>query len=679
MNCVCWNVRGLGNLRTIRELANILRTQDPSVLFLAKTWADKARLDKLCDELNFDEKWVVDIITRAGGLALLWKSSISIKVVDSSLNFIDAIVNDGQEDSWRFTGIYGFLDSRRKVETWHLLCELNNKYNIPWVCAGDFNKILKGHEKLGGSPRREVEMDTFRAVVDELGFVAFGYIGKKFTWRGKRGESMILERLDRAFATPSWLERFPATRVQHVHSNASDHNPIIIKPEGIVYCSNKPFRFECNWMKEDGCRNTITDAWGLPSYDSNLVLASSKINYCGLKLAEWSRSSFGSIKRQLAKASKMLGLAKEAAARGAPYDQVQILKMNINELLDKESMMWIQRGRSLYLQSGDSNTRYFHSRTSQRYKQNRILGLRNDQNNWCTFVHQIQGIATSFYQDLFTTCSLDEGHSIFESIRLVVIADMNRDLICSFSRDEVEAAFKSMEPPSAPGPYGMPHTFFQTYWSIVGDDVTSTILNCLNNCSLPATINHTFITLVPKVKSPEKISEFRPISLCNVIYKLVSKVPANRLQGVLPGIILENQSAFQAWRLITDNILMAYETLHYMKHQPGKGGFMALKLDMSKAYDRVEWSFLKQIMLRMGFHEKWVDLMMMCITSVSFSLLINGEPFENIVPTRGIRQGNPISPYLFLLCSEGLHALIEKAANDGLIRGYLPGYSGKHH
>ena len=368
MNCLCWNVRGLGNLRTICKLANIVRAQDPSVLFLAEIWADKARLDKLCDELNFDEKWVVDRVTRAGGLALLWKSSVSIKVVDSSLNFIDAIVNDGQDDAWRFTGIYGFLDSRRKMETWHLLRELNNKYNIPWVCAGDFNEILRGHEKLGASPRREAEMDAFRDVVDEIDFVDLSFTGKKFTWKGKRGEAMILERLDRAFATPSWLECFPATRVQHVLSNASDHNPIVIKLEGIECYANKPFRFECMWMKEDGCRDTIIEAWGLPSYDSNLVLASSKINYCGLKLAKWSRSSFGSIKRQLAEASKMLGLAEEAAARGAPYDQVRTLKLNVNELLDKENMMWIQRARSLYLQSGDSNTRYFHSRASQRYK-----------------------------------------------------------------------------------------------------------------------------------------------------------------------------------------------------------------------------------------------------------------------------------------------------------------------
>ena len=99
---------GLGNHRTIREIANLVRAQDPSVLFLAETWADKARLEKVCNDLNFDEKWVVDRITRVGGLALLWKNSVSIKVVGFSPNFIDAIVNDGQEDSWRFTGIYGF-------------------------------------------------------------------------------------------------------------------------------------------------------------------------------------------------------------------------------------------------------------------------------------------------------------------------------------------------------------------------------------------------------------------------------------------------------------------------------------------------------------------------------------------------------------------------------------------
>ena len=134
-----------------------------------------------------------------------------------------------------------------------------------------------------------------------------------------------------------------------------------------------------------------------------------------------------------------------------------------------------------------------------------------------------------------------------------------------------------------------------------------------------------------------QVIKFRPISLCNVIYKLISKVLVNRLKSLLPSIVSENQSAFQARRVITDNILMAFETLHYMKtQQNGSTGFMALKLDISKAYDRVEWSFLECLLRKLGFHNRCVDLMMECITTVSYSILINGETSQTIYPSRGL-------------------------------------------
>jgi hypothetical protein len=136
----------------------------------------------------------------------------------------------------------------------------------------------------------------------------------------------------------------------------------------------------------------------------------------------------------------------------------------------------------------------------------------------------------------------------------------------------------------------------------------------------------------------------------------------------LSHLIAPTQSAFILGRLITNNVLAAYETSHTMHTgMKGKKGFMAVKLDMSKVYDMVEWGFLEAVMRHMGFCERWISLILMCIKTVTYSIVVNGNPCGLITPSRGIRQGDPISPYLFLLCAEALSSMIQKASDDGLL------------
>jgi hypothetical protein len=160
------------------------------------------------------------------------------------------------------------------------------------------------------------------------------------------------------------------------------------------------------------------------------------------------------------------------------------------------------------------------------------------------------------------------------------------------------------------------------------------------------------------------------------------KVLANRLKQVLPEIISQQQGAFLPGRLISNNILVAYDALHTMATPlSGKKGYMAIKLDMSKAYDRVKWQFLEGIMRKLGFDEAWISLIMTCVCSVSYSVLINGRPAGLITPSRGLRQGDSLSPYLFLLCVEGLSSLLQKAEREGSISGVpvsVKGYKLSH-
>lgn len=335
----------------------------------------------------------------------------------------------------------------------------------------------------------------------------------------------------------------------------------------------------------------------------------------------------------------------------------------IQEWRGKEEMLWWQRARSDYLKFGDFNTRWFHSIANMRKAMNFIQGLEDVDGVIQPEQEAMEQIAADYFTNLFSSSD------VLSCIEPWVSETMNDVLCAPYTRLEVDEALKQMHPHKAPSFDGLSSFFFQRFCEIVGDDVSSAVLEILHGHAIRPRPNHAFVVLLPKKLKPSKMSEFRLISLCNVIYKPVTKVINNQLKHILHNIMSDSQSGFTPGRLITDNILVACELFHVMNINTCVMGSMAIKLDMAKAYDRVEWPFLARVMGKLGFRPHWIELVMKCVKFASFSFLVNGVPVGHVVPSWGLRQGDPISPCSFIFVSEGLSRLLKCAVERGSLYG----------
>ncbi|CAN6566565.1 unnamed protein product [Malus baccata var. baccata] len=325
----------------------------------------------------------------------------------------------------------------------------------------------------------------------------------------------------------------------------------------------------------------------------------------------------------------------------------------------------------------DSNTAFFHQSTIQRRRRNKLVRIRNEEGGWQEDPTRVRLTVEDHFQRLFTSNGNRDLGDILYCLDPVVTNDMNETLCSPISNEEIKDVVFNMGGSKAPGPDGFQGLFFQSYWDIIATEVHGIVTDCLRGDGCPSVINSTNIALIPKVPNPEGVNQFRPISLCNYSYKVLSKILANRLKLLLDQIISLNQNAFIKGRQIQENIILAHEIFHFLKMRRTKTKFeMGIKLDMNKAYDRVEWDFLEAVMVHLGFQQMWIVMVMKCVKTVEFSILINGMPGRTFKPTRGLRQGDPLSPYLFLLISEVLLLLISRAVQQGYLEGIKLSTSG---
>ena len=266
-------------------------------------------------------------------------------------------------------------------------------------------------------------------------------------------------------------------------------------------------------------------------------------------------------------------------------------------MFKNEILFWRQRAKLFWIKDGDANTKYFHLSANERRRQNTIAGLFDSNGVWCVEDRQMEDVILKYFGDLFQSSRYSDFEKVISTIPTVISQELNQSLVSDITADEVFQALKQMHPSKSPGPDGFSPCFYQKFWNIVGADVVDAIRCFMSSEERLQVVNETFVTLIPKVHVPKHMHQLRPISLCNVIYKLGSKVLANRIKPVMDMVISPFQGVFVPGRIISDNSIVAFELAHFMKNRrSGNKGYGALKVDMSKAYDRVEWRFLEAVL-----------------------------------------------------------------------------------
>ncbi|KAL0448194.1 UNVERIFIED_CONTAM: LINE-1 reverse transcriptase [Sesamum latifolium] len=479
---------------------------------------------------------------------------------------------------------YGANDIITRRELWHALDSLSDQIDVPWLVCGDFNAVLDDSEICGTAGDTRQSMEEFQGCLVNSGLLTLPMQG--FTWHNCSYDARSLwKRLDRMVCNDRWLERWPDGVYVSLSPRTSDHSPLVLKGSSKLPRASV-FRFDNYLAQSPGFIPEVQNVWRHGIMGTRMYAVTRKLK--ALKpVFRMLRKSKGDLSQNVLLAKDYLAIAQRLIAQDRHNGLLLHLEYCCRLVLLKatklEQSMLQQRAKLQWLKGGDQCTR-------------RLLG--GERTNWF--------IDLSFLRPW---------------ARYLLSEEDSAALITPVTTAEVKMAFFDVEEDKSPGPDGYSSGFFKAAWPIIGEEVTHAILEFFLNGKLLKQFNVTLLVLIPKVQAPSRVSDFRPISCCNVLYKVITKIIVQRLRPVLDRLISPSQNAFVPGRSIGDNILLAQG--YNQQHLPSR---CALKVDLRKAYDTVG--------------------------------------------ARGLRQGDPMSPYLFVLVMEVLHLILRQLIDQDGGFGY---------
>lgn len=652
---IIWNVRGVGNKATVNSLAQHIREKNISVAAISEPRVPFNKAQKIGRRIGLS-----NVFGNNGEKSKIWvfyRDDVSLEVVEENEQFLTIVYKEMNEIISYFTVIYASCSREHRRCMFESLMSFSTGIKAPWLLGGDFNCIASPDEKVGGLMTYIRSMTDFQGFIAATGLIDAGYEGAKYTWTNNQiGSSHIKARLDRVMVNASWIQGNKSVKVKHLYRGPSDHSPMLLQFNTAV---SRPapgrFIYQQMWHTHEQFLDFVKGQWNKEEIWSAhpFEILQRKMKQLKIALRSWNKEVFGDIHKAKEDAETKVNDAQII------YDEAPSLENKINlqkanaqlrMILHREEIFWHQKSRVKWLSYGDRNTHFFHQYTKIRRHLNTVHRLKiND--IWVEDQETLINGAVDHFSNLLSSEDHNVENDIFHVIPKI-ITDAQNDLLCGIpSPKEIRDAVFSLPGSSSPGPDGFSGDFFTHCWDIIHEDVVKAVQSFYCGWGMPQGVTSTLLCLLPKVQKPIGFADFRPVSLCNFSYKIVSKIMCDRLGALLPSLISKEQSGFVSGRLITENILLAKEIMADID-RPVRGHNTILKLDMAKAYDRVEWDYLFKMLRLFGFSNRFVSLIAQMISNCWFTISMNGISRGYFKSTRGLRQGDPLAPALFIIAEE---------------------------